>query len=251
MINSKCNSLDNFDSDLMPDIHSSSDEYAKRFSGEFGEFALGVQGKLTITILQNHDDIKTILDVGGGHGQLMPFIKDKGYDITIYGSHECCKKRVEEYLDDNKVKFEVGSLINLPYPDRSFDSVICYRQICHLEKWKECLSELTRVSKKIVIIDYPTYRSFNILNKVLFKLKKKVEKNTRTFTIFNDSEIKEEFLKNDFKVEKKLPEYFLPLVFYRIIKKKGVCNLIENIFSLMGLRKDFGSPIIIEGVRKN
>ena len=134
MINSKCNSLDNFDSDLMPDIHSSSDEYAKRFSGEFGEFALGVQGKLTLTILQNHDDIKTILDVGGGHGQLMPFIKDKGYDITIYGSHECCKKRVEEYLDDNKVKFEVGSLINLPYPDRSFDAVICYRQICHLEK---------------------------------------------------------------------------------------------------------------------
>ena len=225
MINSKCNSLDNFDSDLMPDIHSSSDEYAKRFSGEFGEFALGVQGKLTLTILQNHDDIKTILDVGGGHGQLMPFIKDKGYDITIYGSHECCKKRVEEYLDDNKVKFEVGSLINLPYPDRSFDAVICYRQICHLEKWKECLSELTRVSKKIVIIDYPTYRSFNILNKVLFKLKK--------------------------KVEKKLPEYFLPLVFYRIIKKKGVCNLIENIFSLMGLRKAFGSPIIREGVRKN
>lgn len=234
---------------ISPDIHSSSDEYAKRFSGEFGKFALGVQGECTLKILKKHNDIKTILDVGGGHGQLMPYIVNRGYDITIYGSNECCKKRVQSYIDKNECKFQVGSLTKLPFADKSFDAVVCFRQICHLDNYSECIKELSRVSKKIVIIDYPTYRSFNILNKIFFKLKKKVEKNTRTFKIFYDSEIKNEFLKNDFLVSTRLSEYFLPLVFYRIIKKKVVCSMLEGAFSILGLRKFFGSPIIIEARR--
>ena len=116
MINSKCNSLDNFDSDLMPDIHSSSDEYAKRFSGEFGEFALGVQGKLTLTILQNHDDIKTILDVGGGHGQLMPFIKDKGYDILYLTEY------VDEFAIKTLMEYEGKKFINVCSKDLNLNS---------------------------------------------------------------------------------------------------------------------------------
>lgn len=235
---------------ISPDIHSSSDEYAKRFSGEFGTFSLDVQGNSTLKILKKYNDIKTILDVGGGHGQLMPYIANMGYDITIYGSNECCKKRVQSYIDSGDCKFKVGSLTSLPFLDQSFDAVICFRQVCHLENYKECIKELSRVSKKIVIIDYPTYRSFNILNKLFFKLKKKVEKNTRTFKIFYDNEIQDEFAKNNFLVDTKIPEYFLPLVFYRIINKKVICNILEGIFSFLGLRKLFGSPIIIEAKRK-
>lgn len=240
-------SVNDFES---PDIHSSSDEYATRFSGEFGEFALKVQGDAVLKILNNYTDIKTVLDVGGGHGQITPYLINKNYDVTIYGSSDCCKKRVESYINNYGVKFSVGSLLNLPFNDKAFDVVICFRQVCHLDNWQALISELSRVSKHLVIIDYPTYKSFNIFNRLLFSFKKKVEKNTRPFTIFFDNEIKNEFLKNDFTINMKIPEYFLPLVFYRIIKKKVLCNFCEKIFGILGLRTFFGSPVIVEAKRK-
>ncbi|MGI6680447.1 MAG: class I SAM-dependent methyltransferase [Bdellovibrionota bacterium] len=243
--------VNNLEDNITPDIHSSSDEYASRFLGEFGSFALDVQGRAVLSILEKHDDIKTLLDVGGGHGQLTPYLLEKNYNITIYGSHEVCKKRVEEYLKNDNCNFKVGSLVCLPFEDKAFDAVLCFRQICHLAKWEDCIRELSRVSKKIVIIDYPTYRSFNILNKLFFKLKKKVEENTRTFKIFFDREIKEEFFKNNFKINKRIPQFFMPLVFYRIIKKRVLCELSEKFFGVLGLRYLFGSPVIVEAIRKD
>ncbi len=234
----------------VPDIHSSSSEYAKRFSGEFGKWALNKQGNAVLKILSKYNNIKTVLDVGGGHGQLTPFLVKKNYDITIYGSSDECKSQVEKFLNNKNCKFEIGSLISLPFEDKAFDAVLCFRQICHLNSWQDATKELMRVSKQIVIIDYPTYKSFNILNKIFFKLKKKIEKNTRTFKIFHDQEIDSVFSQNGFCLGEKIPQFFLPLVFYRIINKKFLCNIFESFFDLFCLRKFFGSPVIIEAKRK-
>ncbi len=242
------NSFDNVKE--APDIHSSSDEYAERFKGEFGEWALNKQGKAVLKILSKYNNVKTVLDVGGGHGQITPFLTGKNYNVTIYGSSEVCKKRVEKFLNNENCSFKIGSLTSLPFEDKSFDVVLCFRQICHLDLWQDAIKELLRVSKNIVIIDYPTYKSFNILNKIFFKLKKKIEKNTRTFKIFQDEELYDVFKKNDFDIKERIPQFFLPLVFYRVMKKKFLCNFFEIIFSLMGLRKMFGSPVIIEAKRR-
>lgn len=50
------------------DIETSSDDYASRFAGATGAWMLDVQRDATIRLMG--DDTDSILDVGGGHGQL-------------------------------------------------------------------------------------------------------------------------------------------------------------------------------------
>ena len=49
------------------DIHTSSEEYADRFSGPAGAWMLGVQEKIALRLLRRFEDV-SVLDVGGGHG---------------------------------------------------------------------------------------------------------------------------------------------------------------------------------------
>ncbi|NEO49979.1 MAG: class I SAM-dependent methyltransferase, partial [Moorea sp. SIO4A3] len=51
------------------DIETSSEDYASRFAGEIGAWLLKVQEDATLKMLTPYPKA-TILDVGGGHGQL-------------------------------------------------------------------------------------------------------------------------------------------------------------------------------------
>ena len=48
------------------DIETSSEDYAKRFSGEVGKYFLDVQAKITLDLLKDLPN-SSVLDVGGGH----------------------------------------------------------------------------------------------------------------------------------------------------------------------------------------
>ena len=101
----------NTDICLSPDIHSSSLEYKRRFQGEFGSWALSVQGRIVEKILGKYTNIKTILDVGGGHGQLCPYLEGKGYKVTILASKEGCEHQVEEYLKNDNISLKIGKFL--------------------------------------------------------------------------------------------------------------------------------------------
>ena len=67
------------------DIHTSSDEYATRFSGAAGTWMLDVQEQITRRLLRGFEG-SSVLDVGGGHGQLaIPLCRD-GWRVTVLGS---------------------------------------------------------------------------------------------------------------------------------------------------------------------
>ena len=48
------------------DIETSSEDYARRFSGKVGEYFLTVQSEITLQLLEQWEKAK-VLDVGGGH----------------------------------------------------------------------------------------------------------------------------------------------------------------------------------------
>ncbi len=52
------------------DIETSSDGYANRFGGKTGAWMLAVQERVTKQLLRDVPASATVLDVGGGHGQL-------------------------------------------------------------------------------------------------------------------------------------------------------------------------------------
>ena len=232
------------------DIETSSEDYAKRFSGEIGKYFLSVQEKITLELLKAWPKAR-ILDVGGGHAQLAePLIKN-GFKVTIAGSDESCRKRLDKFLQAGSFEYLSCDLLNLPFDNNSFDVVISFRLLTHEENWEIQISELCRVAKYAVIIDYPDLRSFNIFYDLLFNAKKKFEKNTRTYRNFSRKEILEVFKKNKFLNPEIKPEFFLPMVIHRAVKNVFLLKTMENFFRTLGLTKFFGSPIILRVVSKN
>lgn len=230
------------------DIETSSDEYATRFSGDTGQWLLDVQSKIVQELLVPHS-IRTVLDVGGGHGQLAYPLNASGYHVTVVGSDSVCVHRISELVNSGAVAFSVGNLIDLPHQDSSFDAVTCIRFIPHCERWQELISEVCRVARNLVIVDYPPVRSFNIFYRLLFKLKHRAEGNTRPYAVFSDSEIATVFKENGFVPARRKPQFFLPMVIHRRLKNPSASAALEGFFRLTGLTYIFGSPTIASFVR--
>jgi len=231
------------------DIETSSDDYARRFSGKVGNWFLRVQEEATLRMLAPHRGTK-ILDVGGGHGQLTTTLVQHGYQVTVLGSADVCKQRVRKYVDENRCSFKVGNILDLPYPNQAFDVVVSYRLLPHVTRWKQFLSELTRVAKKAVIVDYPAVQSVNAIAPLLFRLKKRLEGNTRPYTSFRESQLLEVFRTHDFIRADRYPEFFLPMALHRTMKLPVLSSRLERISRLSGLTLLFGSPVILKFIRE-
>jgi len=230
-----------------PDIESSTWDYSRRFDGPVGAWMLQQQVAATATVLEKsfseHTSLK-VLDVGGGHGQNIELLSQLGHKLTIVGSSESCVEVIKGYIVGDKVKFVVSPLLQLPYEDNSFDVVICYRILSHMESWKELIAELTRVAKHLVLVDYPTTKSVNIAGELFFWLKKKVEGNTRRYGCFMDKEIDSVFGSNHFYCIYQHKQFFLPMALHRVFGMLSFSKSVSKIFRIVGLTRFFGSPSI-------
>lgn len=232
-----------------PDIETSSVDYARRFFGHAGAFFLDRQ-KAAVMNLVTTPFGTTILDVGGGHGQLTPFLAEAGYDVTVAGSSDACFSRLIERCDDSRVKYVTSDLLNLPFADQSYDLVISVRLISHIQSWERLIREFCRVARQTVIIDYPSTVGMNALTPLLFNLKKRIEKNTRTYTSFSRSELAREFHKHAFDITKAHAQFFLPMVVHRTLGGPRYLQLLEKMFAKIQLTQALGSPILLRADRK-
>lgn len=228
-----------------PDIETSSDDYATRFSGATGAWLLKVQEDATIRMLSDFSGA-SLLDVGGGHGQLAGMLVQRGYRVTVLGSAETCGKRLETLLVRGQCEFKVGNLLKLPYEDRAFDVVISYRLLPHVTRWEQLLRELTRVARELVVIDYPSVRSFNWLAGNLFEFKKRVEGNTRPFTCFKEADLVRLCKTLGFTPVDRYPEFFLPMLIHRMVQLPRLSAAAEALFRGVGITSRLGSPVIVK-----
>lgn len=230
---------------LQPDIETASDDYAKRFSGDVGKFFLDVQTEITLKMIKSCPGCSSILDMGGGHGQIAMPLARKGYKVTVVGSNRFAyQDSLKALIQTRKINYINSNLLCLPYLDDQFDVVTAFRLLPHLEQWETLLKEMSRVAKKMIIIDYPDIRSFNLMYKILFTAKKAFEGNTRPFSLFSQGEILnllKDFGWNHYSFE---PEFFLPMVAHRWLDNAIISGKIESLFSSIGFTRYFGSPVI-------
>lgn len=230
------------------DLDSSTDEYANRFSGPLGTWLLSVQQEGIIRLLGELQD-RSVLDLGGGHAQLAAPLSAAGAKVTVIGSQQICAKRLQAWLSSGQGEFVVGDLLKTPFADRQFDFVVSVRMISHCEEWPRLVSELCRVAKVAVLIDYPPIISFNLFYGALFFLKRGLEGNTRTFLIFREKELKAEFAKHGFVPERQYKQFFFPMVLHRMLKTPLISKALEGFCRCIGLTALFGSPTLLKMVR--
>lgn len=229
------------------DVETSSADYATRFSGAEGQWLLEVQNSLVKRCAEaacRGLETPAALDVGGGHGQLLAPLSEAGYQLTILGSRPECASRVAQEVAGQRCSFLTGDLCRVPLPDASYHLVTCIRLLTHCEQWRTVVHELCRLSAHSVIIDYPPLLSFNLMYPVLFKVKKILEGNTRSFELFRHREIENEFRSNGFTLKERYGQFFLPMVVHRCLKKPEISKNIEAIFSALAMTQVFGSPVI-------
>lgn len=231
------------------DIETSSDDYAERFKGEAGQYFLETQKTKTLKLLNKFSGA-SVLDVGGGHAQIAVPLVESNFRLTVVGSISECRKRLDKQLAPHSFSFKTADLLNLPFEDKGFDIVIAFRLLPHEENWKIQISELCRVAKYGVIVDYPDIRSFNIFYSLLFSFKKKVEVNTRQFLTFNRTQIANEFIECGFSQIIFEPQFFFPMVVHRTINNVMFSKSIESISKFFRLTYFFGSPIILMATKK-
>ncbi len=226
------------------DIETASDDYASRFSGPVGKFFLDVQAQLTLELLQDLPKA-SVLDVGGGHAQLTLPLIENGYDVTVTGSADICRKRLDSQCNKGSFSYLTCDSLDLPFQDNHFDVVIAFRLLPHTGQWQKLIKEMCRVAGKTVIFDYPDKRSANILYNVLFELKRNIEGNTRGYTLFSRKEMREVLALNQCGRPVLKPEFFMPMVVHRKLNRPKISKFMESIFRNIGLTTLFGSPIIL------
>lgn len=227
------------------DIETASDGYAARFAGPVGEWLLSVQEKITVAMVAGAPGA-SILDVGGGHGQLAGPLCRHGFPVTVLGSDDSCRRRVAGLVESGACRFATGNVVQLPFPDRSFDIVMSFRLLPHCTAWPVLIAELSRVARHSVIVDYPTSEGLNAIAPALFGAKKKLEGNTREWRLFRHDEVDKEFAKHGFVLKKRQPQFFLPMVLHRALRCRGLSAAMEAVCRGLGLTRRWGSPVIAE-----
>jgi 2-polyprenyl-3-methyl-5-hydroxy-6-metoxy-1,4-benzoquinol methylase len=230
------------------DVETSSEAYARRFSGAVGGWFLAVQAKAALDLLRAYPRAR-VVDVGGGHGQLAGPLADAGYDVTVVGSTEACRARVQPLVDAGRVRFQAADLLRLPFGGRAFDVALAFRLLPHVTLWRELVAELCRIAARAVIVDYPTRRSVNALAGPLFGAKKRVEGDTRPFAVFADDEVAAAFARAGFRVAERRPEFAVPMALHRALRMAALSRGLEGAARAAGVTSRLGSPVIVRADR--
>jgi ubiquinone/menaquinone biosynthesis C-methylase UbiE len=232
------------------DIGTSSEDYARRFTGGVGRWFVATQSRITLGLLRALPAGASILDVGGGHGQIAPPLIEAGYEVTVVGSDPVCSARLEPWIAQGRCRFETVDLRALPYADASFDAVVCLRLLPHSVEWTGLIRELCRVARRSVVVDYPSIRSANAFSTRLFYLKRNIELNTRRFLVFAPRQVNAAFHNAGFSVREERAQFLLPMVLHRLTNRAALSKVAETPGRLLGLTRWFGSPIIIRADRR-
>ena len=236
--------------DERPDVESSTPAYAARFSGEVGSWMIGIQQRATIGALEKWVNLR-VLDVGGGHGQnVAPLVAERA-QLTVLGSTDQCQQLIAREIASGQVQFVQGSIIDIPLPDRSVDVCLSYRMLAHLVHWRKHIEELCRVAERAVLVDFPFRRSVNIASAILFRLKRRIERNTRPFTCYSEGQIEEAFALHGFRAFYRYPQYSLPMAMHRTLGSAAISSRLEQALRSAGCTGLIGSPIIAGFCRRD
>jgi 2-polyprenyl-3-methyl-5-hydroxy-6-metoxy-1,4-benzoquinol methylase len=231
------------------DLATATDDYAARFAGEAGRWMLDVQ-TAAITPWFEAWPPGRILDVGGAHGQMAVSLARAGRDVTVTGSVPDCETWLRQRAGDTPIGFTRASSLSLPFADRAFDQVLSLRMLTHSADWQSLIRELCRVSARFVIVDYPTVNSLNRMSgRLLFVLKRKIEKNTRPYRLFRDAEVEREFRRHGFSVRERKREFFWPMALHRLFNRSWVSKTLNFFSTALGLKRCWGSPVILMAER--
>lgn len=112
------------------------------------------EGGLKLILKHCAGNVGSVLDVGCGKGFLLDLIQKHFPGIQLHGADFVA------YPNHNKHPFTQTDARKLPFPDKSFDLVICTHTIEHISPAEDLVKELKRVARDKLIVITPRQKYF-------------------------------------------------------------------------------------------
>ncbi len=228
---------------------SCAEEYDEdRFGGSFGRFLRDREVETFLSMMGKSQG--SVLDVGAGTGKLsLPLLLRSRQVFSIDSSVEmiriACRKADREGVFLRPV---ICDAHHLCFRDHTLDCVVSSRVLMHLTDWRKALADLSRVSKGMVVVDFPALWSFSGVDSLLKRGMRLIQADTRTYRAFRVSSVVRELEKNNFRIVEMRRQFFLPLAVHRRLENVALSRRIERVCEMLGLVRLLGSPIVLKAV---
>lgn len=222
----------------------------RRFGGPIGEIVASTQAGVLAGFIGRIQD-RTILDVGTGTGRAALMMARDGAKVTAIDASEqmlgVAQQRAAE--QGAAIVFRVGDAHALDFSDRAFEVAVCLRTIMHTPGWRDCISELCRVSDQLVILDYPSSRSVAVLQSVFRRAMHALGVRTEPYRVFSHRTIADALTTGGFSVRSRHLQFVLPIGLHKAIGSRRFTLAVEGALDRLGLRRLFGSPVTLVAER--
>ncbi len=156
---------------------------AFKFSGEgainyetyLGPFLFEPSAKLLATLLPK-ENVQTILEIASGTGRVTKYLRKIYPQPAKLVATDLSADMLEvakSKLEDNSIEYIVADAMTLPFPDNSFDLVVCQYGVMFFPDRQKGLNEAYRVLKpggKIFFSTWDNSKSIPIINVVFNKV---------------------------------------------------------------------------------
>jgi ubiquinone/menaquinone biosynthesis C-methylase UbiE len=222
----------------------------RRFGGPIGQLIAEEQGRVLANFVGRIKD-RQILDVGTGTGRAALLLARGGARVTAVDASEqmlaIAERRAEE--EHLSVRFLIGDVHRLDFDDRAFDVVMCLRVLMHAADWRQSVAELCRVAGRLVIIDYPSARSFALLQAIVRRVTHAIGVRTEPYRVFSDAVIAHELSKSQFRVRSVHRQFVLPIAAHKAIGSRRFTVWSRRLSDRLGLLRLVGTPVTLVAER--
>jgi ubiquinone/menaquinone biosynthesis C-methylase UbiE len=192
-----------------------------------------------------------VLDVGTGTGRAALLLAREGATLVgVDASEEMLAVARRRAADEGvTVSFTRGDAHALDIPDRSFDAAVSLRVLMHAPDWRRCLAELCRVSRRLIVIDYPSSHSLAWLESVARRAGQAVGVRTEAYRVFSDRQIRDALTAAGFRVKAVHRQFVLPIALHKRLGSRHATESVERALERAGLLERFGSPVTLVAER--
>ena len=230
---------------------SCAEEYDKdRFDGAFGRFLQHHEVETFLSLLDGSRG--KVLDVGAGTGKLsFPLLRQSRQVISVDASSEMLRIAGMKGKKDGAVLTPVVcDAHRLCFRDDAFECVISSRVLMHLADWQMALSELCRVTRRVVVVDFPPMQSFAGLDSLFKMFGRFFLSDTKPYRSLSIRKVTKELKEHHFRVIAIKKHFFLPIIFHRLLNRPRVSLALERVCRVLGLIEFLGAPVTLAAVKE-